>query len=237
MAQNILQSWDCNLSATSVGGTLYEVTRHHLVRNVLEAGLGEEMALRVMGKGFHPLLMATHEFYGHDTLAVFRIMNNPDSWWLEQAKGKEAVLSLSLKQAIEWLRKNLGSDQREWQWGKLHGAIFPHPLGLQKPLDMVFNRGPYPIGGDTDTPCQTALFAHDPYDNKAWAPSFRQVVELGDLSRSVTIVPPGQSGQLGSPHYDDLIQPWLDGEYIPQLWTREQVESQALGKLILTKSG
>jgi len=36
---------------------------------------------------------------------------------------------------------------------------------------------------------------------------------MGDLTRSVAMFPPGQSGILGSPHYDDLIQPWLKGEY------------------------
>jgi len=68
---------------------------------------------------------------------------------------------------------------------------------------------------------------------KAWAPSYRQIVDMGDLSRSVIGVPPGQSGQLGSPHYDDLIEPWLKGEYHPMLWTREQVEREAEGRLRL----
>jgi penicillin amidase len=93
-------------------------------------------------------------------------------------------------------------------------------MGLQQPLDRVFNRGPEPIGGDMDTSCQTAMLPSEPYDNKAWAPSFRQIVDLGDLSRSISIVPPGQSGHLASPHYDDLIKPWLEGEYVPMLWTR-----------------
>ena len=124
-------------------------------------------------------------------------------------------------------------DASGWQWGKLHRASFPHTLGIQAPLDRVFNRGPLPIGGDTDTPCQTAIAPNDPYDNKAWAPSFRQIVDMGDLSRSVVIHPPGQSGQLGSPHYDDLAVPWVRGEYLPMLWTREQVESAAEGKLVL----
>ena len=83
------------------------------------------------------------------------------------------------------------------------------------------------------TPCQTAIAPNDPYDNKAWAPSFRQIVDMGDLSRSVVIHPPGQSGQLGSPHYDDLAVPWVKGEYIPMLWTREQVKGAAEGKLVL----
>ena len=55
-------------------------------------------------------------------------------------------------------------------------------MALQKPLDEVFNLGPYPIGGDTDTPCQTAITPDDPYDNKSWAPSFRQIVDMGDLT-------------------------------------------------------
>jgi penicillin amidase len=104
-------------------------------------------------------------------------------------------------------------------------------MAIQKPLDRVFNRGPLPIGGDTDTPCQTAIAAEAPYDNKAWAPSFRQIVDLGDLSRSVIIHPPGQSGVLGSPHYDDLADLWIKGEYHPMLWTREQVEREAEGRL------
>jgi penicillin amidase len=45
--------------------------------------------------------------------------------------------------------------------------------------------------------------------------------------------PPGQSGHLGSPHYDDLIEPWLKGDYHPMLWTREQVIENAEGRLLL----
>jgi len=233
LALQLLKAWDGRLVTTSTGGAVYEVARLHLTRNILEPSTGKEMATRYMGQGFHPLLLPTHEFYGHDTVAVLRLLSSPEAWWLKQAGGRDAVVEKSLKEAIQWLRATLGPNPSGWQWGKLHRVSFAHALALQKPLDQVFNRGPFPIGGDTDTPCQTAFFAHDPYDNKAWAPSFRQVVDMGDLSRSVAIFPPGQSGILGSPHYDDLIQPWLNGEYHPLLWTRQQVESQVEGKLVL----
>lgn len=233
LALEHLFAWDGKLSTDSVGGTIYEVARYTTIRNLLEPGLGEELALRVMGQGFHPLLMSSSEFYGHDTTTLLRLIKNPDSWWLKQAGGKETLITLSLKEAVGWLRNELGPDPTSWQWGKIHRAVLAHALGVQKPLDRVFNCGPVPIGGDTDTPCQTAFHANDPYDNKAWAPSFRQIVDLGDLSRSMAIIPPGQSGHLGSPHYDDLLEPWVKGEYHPMLWTREEIERQAEGRLIL----
>jgi penicillin amidase len=230
-----LRSWDGQLTTDTVGGTIYEVLRYTLVRNILEPGLGNDLALRVMGKGFHPLLMSANEFYGQDTTTLLRLLKNPDSWWIEQAGGKESLIDESLKEAVAWLKTELGSNPAGWQWGKLHRVILPHTLGLQKPLDQVFNRGPVPIGGDTDTVCQTAFLPNEPYDNNGWAPSFRQIVDLGDLSRSVTIIPPGQSGHLASPHYDDLLEPWVNGEYHPMLWTREQVEAETEGTLLLRR--
>jgi penicillin amidase len=148
--------------------------------------------------------------------------------------GSAASTGRSLAQAVDWLRGRLGPDPDAWQWGKIHHTAFPHALGARPPLDQVFSRGPFPIGGDTDTPCQTAIAPQQPYDNRRAAPTFREIVDLGDLSRSLVLVPPGQSGRLGSPHYDDLIEPWLRGEYIPMLWTRDQVEAELEARLVLT---
>jgi penicillin G amidase len=229
----LLAEWDGYLTPESVPGTLYEVLRYTLVRNIFEPGLGDELATRFMGEGFHPVLNHSNEFYGQDTVILLRLLVDSDSWWLQQAGGRDALVKKSIQQALIWLRERLGPDPEDWQWGKIHQVNFEHPLGLQKPLDQVFNRGPFPIGGDTDTPCQTAMSPDNPYDNRAWSPTFRQVVDMGDLSRSLVIVPPGQSENLASPHYDDLIQDWLDGDYHPMLWTRAQVEGAAKSKLVL----
>jgi penicillin amidase len=228
-----LQHWDGHLTPDSIGGTLYEVTRYLLVRNLLEPVLGEALTIRLMGHGFNQVLSTSHEFYGHDTVSMLRMLANPNSWWLQQAGGRETVLERSLKQAVAWLRTHLGPDRKHWQWGRLHRVFFIHALGLRQPFDRVFNRGPWPIGGDTDTLCQTAISVHDPYDSKSWGPSYRQIIDLTDFSRSQAIYPLGQSGQLGSPHYDDMVEKWLKGEYHPMLWTRTEIEQAAEGRLIL----
>ena len=236
LALERLRGWDGDLTVDSVSGALYEVLRRTLVQNLLESGLPSELLEKYLGKGFHPLHAQANEFYGHDTAVLLRMLQDPGSWWLTQAGGREALLTKSIQQAVEWLKQTLGSNPERWEWGKIHRLTFGHALGMRQPLDRVFSRGPYPVGGDTDTPNQMAMLPHEPYEAKAWGPSYRQIIDLGDLSRSMAIIPPGQSGHLGNQHYDDLVEPWLKGEYHPMLWTREQVIEHAEGRLLLRRA-
>ncbi|MBN1953671.1 MAG: penicillin acylase family protein [Anaerolineae bacterium] len=228
-----LRAWDGELSAGSVAGALYEVTLQRLIHNLWQPRLGPDLLYQLLGKGAHPLLHHASEFYGHATVTVLAMLDDPESVWVREAGGREALLLRSVGEAVNWLEERLGPDMAGWQWGKIHQLTFPHAMAVQPPLDRVFNLGPYPIGGDTDTVCQTAYHAEAPYVVNAWAPSYRQIVDLGDLDRSLMIHPPGQSGQLTSPHYDDLVEMWLAGEYVPMLWTRERVEEAAEGRLRL----
>ncbi len=234
LALKLLREWNGWLGADSVGGAVYQVTLSRLVQNLIGATLGPELRDKFMGaKGPHPLLVPTTEFIGHSTVTVFKMLDDPDSVWVKEAGGREKVIEKSLTEAARWLRQTLGPDPAGWQWGKLHTITFPHSLAVQPPLDKVFNLGPHPIGGDTDTVCQTAFMPDAPYAEIAFAPSYREIVDLGDLTRSVHIAPPGNSGVLGDPHYGDLLPLWLKGEYIPALWKREQVEKEGAERVEL----
>ncbi len=232
-----MTDWDGRLTADSVGGAIYEVTRSYLVRNLLEPGLGSDLTESMMGRGFHPLLLSSHEFYGYDTVTLLRLLDTHNSWWVRRAGGRRALLKKSLKQAVDWLQTTLWPNDSVWHWGKIHQVTLAHPLGQRKPLNRVLNRGPFPVGGDTDTPCQTAHAPDSGYDDIFWAPSYRQIIDLSDWSRSVFALPGGQSGHLGSPHYDDLTSPWLEGDYQPMLWNRTQVENQTKHRLELVPDG
>ncbi|MFX0090295.1 MAG: penicillin acylase family protein [Candidatus Hodarchaeota archaeon] len=233
LALERLRSWDGQLTTSSVGGTVYEVACYFAVRKILEPELGESLTNSFMGVGFHPILYSGNEFGGHETSFLLRLLDNPDSWWLKRAGGKEKLLNQSLKDAINWLKQNLGKNPDKWQWGRIHRITFAHAMSQRKPLDKVFNRGPLPIGGDKNTLCQTALVASDPFDLKGSGPSHRQIINMGNLGKSLMVYPPGQSGHLASSHYDDLINLWYKGEYHPMLWTRDQVEAETEGSLIL----
>ncbi|CAG0978616.1 partial Acyl-homoserine lactone acylase QuiP, partial [Anaerolineae bacterium] len=59
-------------------------------------------------------------------------------------------------------------------------------------------------------------------------------IDLADWDHSRAIHLPGQSGHPASQHYDDLIEPWMRGEYHELLWSRANVEMHAQDKLTLT---
>ncbi len=119
----------------------------------------------------------------------------------------------------------------------MHKTTFAHPMGLRQPMDRVFNRGPYEIGGDSDTPWQAAYPASGPYSATGAGQSYRQIIDMGDLSGAIAMYAPGQSGRLGSRHYDDLIEPWLGRQYHPMLWNRSQVDRERRATLILSPDG
>jgi penicillin amidase len=57
--------------------------------------------------------------------------------------------------------------------------------------------------------------AHSGDYTGVWGPSFRLLADLADPTQSRWQHMTGQSGHPGSPHYDDLIEPWLAGETNP----------------------
>jgi len=230
---DVLKTWDGKLKPDTLGGLIYEVCRYTLIRNLLNSGIQGELIYRLMGQGFHPLLMQKNRFYGQDTVSLLRILENPKSFWLKKAGGKEKLLNQSLTETFHFLEKTLGGKIENWQWGKLHQITFAHPLGRKKPLDKIFNCGPYPIGGDSDCPCQTAMAPEDPYANQSYTPTYRQVIDFNNFSNSLAMHAPGQSGNLGSPHYGDMIPPWRKGEYHPMLWQREEIEQKSKNRLLL----
>jgi penicillin G amidase len=237
LALKYLRAWDGQLTTTTIGGTLYEVAFQYLIRSILEPKLGKTLTDHAMGWGWSPVLYPSHEFNGRDTIAILRLLQYPHSWWLRTSGGRDFLLDKALREAVQWLRQELGEDSNQWQWGRIHQMEYAHPLGRQEPLDYAFNRGPYPVGGDSDTPHQTGFSAAEPYQNNLASPSMRFIMDLSDFSQSLAITPMGQSGQVGTRHYDDLIDLYLKGEYHPMLWTRQQIEAALEGRLILTRQG
>ncbi|MDP6570457.1 MAG: penicillin acylase family protein [Candidatus Marinimicrobia bacterium] len=230
---DILSRWDYSLDKGSIGGTVYEVFLYTLLRNTLEPHLDKKLTDQYLGVGAHPLLLPVSELLGHSTEAIFQMFQNPDSKWVPSGNAALHLIEKSLIDACTWLEENMGNETSEWEWGKLHIAEFHHSMSVKKPLGDVFNVGPFPIGGDTDTVHQTAYNPSAPYHATSWCPSIRFIMDVGEWDNSMVISPPGQSGVLGSKFYDNMAEIWNQGEYVPLYWSSEKVKKNSASLLEL----
>ena len=231
-----LRSWDQVLGPDSMGGAIYSILFYRLQENTFRDELGP-VADRFFGTGLTHL-EPLNRFCEHSRVALLRLMQNPQSSWFDDihTPNRETlthVLDRSLKETASFLKQKLGADPSGWEWGRLHQVEVEHALGSVKPLDKVFNLGPYEGGGHFSTVWQSAVNPGMDFDLEAWSVSHRHIYDLQDWDRSLGSVVPGQSGMFRSPHYDDQMEMWLTVEHHPLYYSREKVEREAKHILVL----
>ena len=59
------------------------------------------------------------------------------------------------------------------------------------------------------------------------------IVDLSNIGDSFRVLPTGESGHLGSPHYKDQINLYLNGRYHPDWTDRREVEKNSEATLVL----
>ncbi|MBX7226466.1 MAG: penicillin acylase family protein [Chitinophagales bacterium] len=232
-AADLLAAWDGVLKEDTIAGTFYKVTKYLMVKRIYNSALPPELVDELLGKGFNPIYGPANTFLGHNTAALLRMINNKESFWIKKAGGREKVLKDSLKDALTWLKMNYGRHKNDWQWGKLHAIVIKHSFSQQAPMDKVFNVGPYPIGGDTDTLCQTAILSSEGFGGELACPSYRQIIDFSNFDNSQIVMPMGQSGNMASPYYKNQLRNWFEGQYFTMAWSRGKVNQVQKHRLIL----
>lgn len=231
-----LRSWDQVLGPESVGGAIYSVLFYRLMENTFRDELGP-VADRFFGVGL-TYLEPLNRFSQHSRVILQHVMEDRNSSWFDDINTPERenlaqILEKSLTETAAFLKEKLGAEPSAWRWGKLHQIEMQHPLGSVKPLDKVFNLGPYEVGGHFSTVWQSALNPGMDFSLKGWTVSNRHIYDLKDWDKSLGAIVPGQSGMIGSPHYDDQVEMWLKVKHHPLYYSRAKVESEAKHLLML----
>jgi penicillin amidase len=229
-----MRKWDGHLAPDSPEAAVYEVFYRRMLQQALSQKLGD-LAIRYIGKGPIPVLAETSLFGERAMEWLQKTISEPDSHWFDLGLGenRDDLVRTVLRQTVDELKTKFGPSIESWEWSKLHKIRFSHTLGQVKPLDKLFNRGPYPVGGDFNTIWNTATRYHDLSVDNVVGPPFRFIADLSDLDHCLGLLAPGQSGQPGSKHYDDQIQAWFNRGYHPMFFNRQAVEKEAIGRLQL----
>ena len=148
--------------------------------------------------------------------AIPRLLADVDSpWWDNRAtpakESRADTLLVAWNQTLKHLRLNFGNDSAQWTWGRAHTLTHGHPLGQVKPLDRIFNAGPFPAPGGHETPNNLSNPIAPLPVAVTFGPSTRRVIDFGAPEKSRGINPVGQSGVWSDPHYDDQAAMHIQG--------------------------
>ncbi|MCH7674004.1 penicillin acylase family protein [candidate division KSB1 bacterium] len=133
--------------------------------------------------------------------------------WFDNIKTSEVetlpdLVRASFKAAHFELSASFGEMNESWQWGRYKGTDIIHLARIPG-----FSRLDLNVGGDLRI--VNAI-------GKTHGPSWRMVVALGPEVKAWGIYPGGQSGNPGSPHYDDFVDDWVQGELAELLFLKSE---------------
>lgn len=220
-----LAVWKGDYPLDSVAATLFS----QLLYQVAYSAMHDEM-----GDTYFPLLLSTRVM----DAALPRLTADADSpWWDDRntpAKESRAdIVRTAWQASLRHLRETLGQNPENWQWGKAHTLTHVHPLGMQKPLDRLFNVGPFDAPGGHEVPNNLSA----PIGPAPWAvtygPSTRRLVDFADPTHALGINPVGQSGVLFDAHYADQAKAYVEGQYQPEHFSDDEVKANSKGLLRL----
>ena len=220
-----LEQWDGNYTTDGIAPLLFSQLLYEIAKGAMADELGEEQFAN---------LLKTRAL---DT-ALPRLAADPKSpWWDDiRTKAHESrfeTLRIAWVNTLRHLESLYGKDLTQWNWGKAHTLTQNHPLGAQKPLDRIFNVGPFAVPGGRETP-NNLSYTIGP---APWAvtagPSTRRVIDFATPGAAQGINPLGQSGVWWDAHYDDQTARFVAGYYVPQHLLADDVKTNTRSTLQL----
>jgi penicillin amidase len=226
-----LVSWDGEMSPKRVEPGMYEAFAAALARRALEPHMGEGWTV-LAGHATHPVFDYPGNIIGRLVPDLLRRWREGDTallmgraWADVAAEALEDVAG----QFPLW-RRPLRS------WGRVHRLTLRHNLSQSVPaLGPLLDVGTIRIGGSGDTVMATCHSPTKPYRTSLWAPSWRQVLDVGDWDNSTGIHQPGQSGHPGSANFRDMLSDWRRGRQRRMSWTEAAVEEDCKRKVTLRR--
>jgi penicillin amidase len=210
-ARDLLMTWDHVMGKDSVAAGIYGMWQRRVLANTRERLL--PASLRAMTG----TLVTTKR--------VIDWLHAPDGRFGEHpTRARDALLALSMDEAVAELTKRFGPDPAGWKYGRdgYHHALINHPLSVavRPNFRARLSVGPLPRGGDGST-----ISATGNGDNQTSGGSLKIIADTEDWDNSVGINTPGQSGNPDDPHYRDLFDLWARGKYFTLAYSRAKVDS------------
>ena len=234
--------WDGACEMDSLGCAAWSMFEYRLHRDVFDDDLGSLARDYVGTPPAQKLIDA--------------LFDDPEAaWWddVSTPAGETSpeIVARALDKAGSSLATSYGAPTT-WTWGRLHTATFQEATvgsSGMGPLEWYFNDGPHAVAGAHGTLDNTYYrFSRaypDPLDpdyvpvgpervfDVTNLPSMRFAIDMTDLDGARIVITTGQSGNPFDRHYNDMIDPWRNGETVPLPFTHAAIAEAAAQTLVL----
>jgi penicillin amidase len=214
-AIRFLAHWNGEMDKDSVGATIFYAWSDHLRSRIFSDEIRGAWNEREQARHLNALAERMQDDELAALLADDRLQwcDVRDTVRVETCH--DAMLS-SLESALKDLRKLDGSDMSEWTWGSVHKTRYEHmPFSQMPALRRFFQREIGNGGSPQSVNVASARFRESEGWVQTFGAGFRQIISLGRTSRHLYMNSTGQSGNVVSAHYDDMVEPFRDVAYYP----------------------
>ncbi|MBI3217932.1 MAG: penicillin acylase family protein [Bacteroidetes bacterium] len=208
-AYKILKAWDYKNEIDSEGASYYEAWIRAFVPMVWDEFSNDKVALPWPSTYLTIKLMKEQP-----ALAFFDIKSTPEKETVKE------VIQKSFADAVEVIAKWKKEKNANPRWASYKDAVVNHLL-KQKAFSYNIEHG-----GNS-----SIVNAH----SKTHGPSWRMVVSLEKAGINAWgVYPGGQSGNPGSPYYNNLLNLWTQGKYVKFTFTSESEKMKGKELAIIT---
>ncbi|WP_308465390.1 penicillin acylase family protein [Rathayibacter soli] len=223
-AISLLKGWNYHDDPDSAAAAYFNV----FWRNLLHDAFGRKMPASAQPVGGDRWFQV-----------VGSLVEQPESpWWTDSklgVAGLDEMLTYSARQAAEEATDLMGSDPSSWRWDSIHQLELTNASFGESgiaPIEWLFNRGPYPVGGASSVVDAVGWDASVGYQVN-WVPSMRQVIDLSNFDASTWINLTGESGHAFHPNYVDQAPLWQTNRTRPWAFSAGAVRAATTNTLTL----
>jgi penicillin amidase len=233
---------------SSVGATIYAVWRSQLVDNVIDKTLRRlELANNRPGNSTLMTILKyllddfkTHKGRGASGVNFFEVKDvaSPET-------ARDIIILTSLQESLTLLASKAfapafknSTNQDDYRWGRLHRVVFKHRLAgrfsipggnhfsdLASDLPGLARPGGFESMDGSVHPIRVTSVSAFVHRGGAAARFVGEMTNAGP--KAFQIIPGGQSGDVRSPFYANMIGHWLTNQYHPMLLTSKQVQADS----------
>jgi len=204
---NILKNWDGEYQKNGKAPIIFSKLQYYINKNMMKDELGEKL-FKFFSKSY--LLKGSIE----------RFYTDADSpWWdnlttKDKKETRKYILTKSFKETTDKLKEEWGDDIDKWRWENANVLTFHHPFGKKKPMDKIFDVGPFNMPSCPGCPNKMSFpITNDKVHQIDGGPAMRNIIDFSDPGNALGIIPTGQSGNVMSEHYDDQAPLFTTGKY------------------------